>query len=119
MENMTPQRAGRLAELATRLDDPEPDDEFRDHLLEFYRELYDADRQVVLIDLIDRLRDNVGRQFVARRIHGPADAGHGHRHVHTHRSLVSPVISGETDLAVERLTQHLGEVKAGILAQIG
>jgi len=112
MENMTPHRAGRLAELATRLDEPEPDGEFREHLIAFYRELYDADRQVVLIDLIDRLRDNVGRQFVGRRIHG-------HGHVHTHRSLISPVISGEVDVAVERLGKHLDEVKAGILAQIG
>lgn len=110
MANMTPGRAGRLAELATRLDDPQPDGEFREDLIDFYRELYDADHQIVLIDLIDRLRDNVGRQFVGRRMHS---------HVHTHRSLVSPVISGEVDAAVERLTRHLDEVKIGILAQIG
>ena len=112
MANMSPARAGRLAELATRLDDPQPEDDFREDLLQFYRELYDADRQLVLIDLIDRLRDNVGRQLVGRRMHG-------HGHAHTHRALVSPVISGEVEAAVARLTGHLDEVKAAIVAQIG
>lgn len=110
MDNMTPERAGHLAELATRLDDPGPDAEFRENVIDFYRELYDADRQVVLIDLIDRLRDNVGTQFVGRRMHS---------HGHSHRSLISPVIAGEADVAVERLTAHLNEVRDGILAQLG
>ena len=55
---------------------------------------------------------HVGRQLVGRRMHG-------HGHAHTHRALVSPVISGEVEAAVARLTGHLDEVKAAIVAQIG
>jgi DNA-binding GntR family transcriptional regulator len=110
MAAMTPARAGRLAELATRLDNPEPDAEFRSDMIDFYRELYDADHQVVLADLIDRLRDRVGRQFVGRRIH---------EHPHSHRALISSVIAGDPEAAVQRLIAHLGDVKVGTLAQMG
>ena len=111
MANMSPERAGRLAELATRLDGPSHVEDFRGEMLDFYHELYDAEAQPVLIELIDRLRDKVGRQLVGRRMHGD--------HHRSHRALVSPVISGDVEAAVEQLTAHLAEVKEAILAQTG
>lgn len=109
MDNMTAERAGRLAELATRMDAGSPGGDFRSDLLDFYRVLYDGDHNPVLADLIDRLRDNVGRQLVARRLH---------HHHHMHRALISPVISGDVDAAVARLQDHLDEVKKAILTTI-
>ncbi|MGB4136566.1 MAG: GntR family transcriptional regulator [Microbacterium sp.] len=108
IETMTPDRAGRLTELAMRLDTPDPEDNFRELLLQFYHVMYDAEGNAVLTGLIDRLRDSVGRQYVARPIHA-----HDHSH---HRELVFPIISGRTEEAVKNLTEHLDTVKAAILA---
>lgn len=107
MEQMTPERAGRLAELATWLDDPGSGRTFRDELIDFYHQLYNGDQQPILIDIINRLRDNIGYQLVAQRIHG---------HQHTHRSLVSPVVAGDVDAAIECLLLHLASVKKSVLA---
>ncbi len=107
--NMTSERAGRLAALATKLDNPEEDDDFRDLLLRFYHELYHAETQPVLAAQIDRLRDNVGRQFVAQPMH---------THDHQHRGLAFAVISGDEEAAVEKLDAHLASVQSAILAQM-
>lgn len=109
MANMTPERAGRLAQLATWLDDPQSGTDFRDELLDFYHQLYDGEHQLILVDIIDRLRDNIGYHLVAQRIHD---------HQHTHRSLVSPVVAGNVDQAIESLLQHLDGVKQSVLAHI-
>lgn len=109
IEAMTPARAGHLMELAMRLDQHSEGDEFRDVLMRFYHELYDGTAQPVLVGLIDRLRDTVGPQFVARRVH---------MHDFSHRELVFPVITGDADTAVAQLTNHLESVRASILHQL-
>lgn len=109
MADMSAERAGRLAELATKLDNPDGTENFRDVLLRFYHELYNAEGQPVLTAQIDRLRDNVGRQFVAQPLH---------HHEHQHRTLAFAAIAGDEEAAIAQLEAHLDAVQAAVSSQM-
>jgi DNA-binding GntR family transcriptional regulator len=106
MGTMTPQRLQRLQELADQLDALEEGPRFVEARVEFYRELYDAERNPTLTKLIEDLRHSVGRYLLGKRI-----AGHTE---HLHRHLVERVASGDIEAAVGTLTEHLDKVRAGV-----
>ena len=56
---MTPERLAQLEQLAAELNAVENDEEFLSGATEFYHELYDAKRQPQLVEMIDKLRDEV------------------------------------------------------------
>lgn len=100
---MTPERLRRLVILARGVDDENHGDRFVDTRIAFYRELYDAAQNPLLVSMIERLRSDVGRYWLRRRIVG-REPGHGR--------LLEFVTAGDANAAVAWLQQHLHEVAA-------
>ncbi|HUY74097.1 MAG TPA: GntR family transcriptional regulator [Candidatus Dormibacteraeota bacterium] len=98
---MTPERLRRLTSLARHVDDENPGDRFVDTRIAFYRELYDAAQNPLLVSMIERLRSDVGRYWLRRRIVGREPG---------HRRLLEYVTAGDANAAVAWLQQHLHEV---------
>ncbi|MGH3586757.1 MAG: GntR family transcriptional regulator [Pseudonocardia sp.] len=109
IRSMTPERAERLVEMADRLDDPERTTDFLAERVAFYHELYAADRNPVLVGVIDQLRSSVGRDLLGLRVHD---------HAHSHRGLVDLVVSGDLPGARRWIKSHLDAVCAGLLAEL-
>jgi len=108
MARMTPQRLGRLTDLAAVLEAERHGKGFLDTRVAFYRELYDAHNNPMLVRMIDDLRALVGRFLLSIRI---VSADHGH-----HSTLVEHIAADDHDAAVTWLTAHLEGVSAGIRA---
>jgi DNA-binding GntR family transcriptional regulator len=106
MKTITPERIERLRELADRIDSAEDGPEFVDARVQFYHQLYDVERKPQLGKLVDELRDAVGRYLLRRRV--------SHGHSASHRALVEAVASGDVDLAVGWLSDHLSSVRDGV-----
>ena len=106
MQTMTPERIARLRELAVRVDSQDDGPEFVEARVQFYRELYDVEHKPQLVKLVDELRDAVGRYLLRRRV--------SHGHSASHRELVEAVASGDADVAVKWLSDHLATVLEGV-----
>jgi len=106
MTKMTPSRLASLRELAIQLDGQPEGGKFLDVRVRFYRELYDAENNPLLVEMIEELRSHVGRYLVSFRF----DAHHHNRHV----DLVDHVASGDLTAAETWLYGHLEAVRAGI-----
>lgn len=103
IENMTPERLQELEKIASRLDALEEGDQFLRTRVEFYDVLYDKARNPLLVDLIQRLRSDVGRYWLRLRVAGDqADS---------HRQLLRLV--GKRDVAGAQtfLQNHLERVR--------
>jgi DNA-binding GntR family transcriptional regulator len=100
--NMTPARLSHLEELARNLDEVDSGDSFVDLTIRFYLDLYEADRNPLLVSLIERLHSNVGRYWLSRRVLDPRDAAH--------TQLLSCVRNSDTDGAIGWLEAHLKQV---------
>jgi DNA-binding GntR family transcriptional regulator len=97
---MTPERLVRLGELARALDQEEPGDNFVEARISFYSELYDQAGNPLLVDLIERLRGDVGRYWLRRRVVEPS-----------HEALLRYAREGDAEGAVNWLVAHLEEVR--------
>jgi DNA-binding GntR family transcriptional regulator len=107
MARMTPDRLSRMQELAEQLDAEPEGAEFLDARVSFYREVYDAANNPLLVEMIEELRGHVGRYLLGFRFDG-----HSHRR---HASLVDYIRTGDLIAAETWLRSHLEEVRAGIM----
>lgn len=106
MARMTTMRAQTLVELGHRLDKRPEGGQFLDERVRFYRELYDAAENPVLIGIIEELRGTVGRYLLGLRLDHQHD-GHG--------KLAELAARGDVEGAEECLRQHLDEVCRGLI----
>ncbi|WP_176955689.1 GntR family transcriptional regulator [Sinosporangium album] len=98
---MTSARAARLRELGTALDEPHVSTSLVDERVAFYRELYDAEENPTTVEIIEDLRNSVGRYLLALRV----DHGAG-----GHRELARLASRGAADAAATHLRDHLEHV---------
>lgn len=106
MSRMRPERLEVLEDLARQLDEQPEGGEFLDVRVRFYRTLYDAENNPLLVELIEELRSNVGRYLLSFRL--------AHHHQGTHVTLVERVAAGDLVGAEAWLYSHLEGVRAGI-----
>lgn len=109
MEHMTPERVERVRELGRIADAEEEGSDFVDARTAFYAELYDAERNPVLWEMIEQLRLKVGRYVLGWRLVG------GSEHGHSHEKLIEAVAAGEVAPAVTVLREHLERVRDAVL----
>lgn len=108
MARMTPDRVERLRERADLLDAEHEGGSFVDLRVEFYRELYDAENNPRLVELIEELRSSVGRFLLGWRVSG-VHAGRGRHH-----ELIEHIASGNVGEAEKWLQNHLRQVSDGV-----
>lgn len=104
---MSKERITRLKSLAKELDKQPEGGGFLDVRVQFYRELYDAENNPLLIQLIEELRSHVGRYLLGFRFDG--------EHKHRHAELVDRVARGDRKAADAWLQSHLEQVRAGMV----
>jgi DNA-binding GntR family transcriptional regulator len=110
LEAMTPERLAELERIAARLDRAERSPASVKMRTEFYELLYDRDRNPVLVELVDRLRSDVGRYWARRR---EASA-----HEHGHRPLLHYARTRNVDAAAAWLQAHFSEVADELVAAL-
>jgi DNA-binding GntR family transcriptional regulator len=103
---MTADGVATLRELAEELDKQAPGNEFVDIRVRFYRELYDAKRNPLLVQVIEELRSRVGRYLLSFRF----DSAHDHEH----GELVRFIANGDVPGAQQWMKGHLEGVRRGI-----
>ncbi|GII90546.1 GntR family transcriptional regulator [Sinosporangium siamense] len=103
---MTSARAARLRELGTALDEPHISASLVDERVAFYRELYDAGENPTTVEIIEDLRNSVGRYLLGLRV----DHGAG-----GHRELARLASRGDADTAAAHLRDHLEHVSRRII----
>jgi DNA-binding GntR family transcriptional regulator len=106
MTKMTPLRLQSLHDLAAQLDEQPEGGQFLEVRVRFYRELYDAENNPLLVEMIEELRSHVGRYLLSFRFDG--------QHRNRHLELVNHVESGDLTGAEAWLYSHLESVRAGI-----
>ncbi len=99
---MTPERLARLERIAARLDRSARSAGSVRLRTEFYDELYDGQQNPVLVELIDKLRSDVGRYWMRRRQSSQLE--------HGHRPLLAYARTGDVEGAVAWLDRHFREV---------
>jgi DNA-binding GntR family transcriptional regulator len=104
IETMTPERLATLESLAAALDAQETGEAFLEARLEFYRVLYGASENVIITSAIERLRSDVGRYWLRRRV--------AHHHEPEHAWLLRYVRERDAEGAIGWLERHLEEVAA-------
>lgn len=104
IRTMTPERADRLRSLAAKLDAAEEGSAFLEDRVTFYHELYDVDRNPVLVGLIDHLRRSVGRELLNQRVEQ-----------HGHREMAEKAAGGDVNGAKAALREHLSDVCEALL----
>ena len=102
IERMTPELLERLNDVAERLDAEAPGDAFLEARLEFYRELYGVAGNPLMISMVEKLRSDVGRFWLRRRV--------AHSHEPQHSRLLRYVRRRDADGAAHWLEAHLREV---------
>ncbi|WP_283133336.1 GntR family transcriptional regulator [Rhizohabitans arisaemae] len=103
---MTSARAARLRDLGTALDAPHDTSSLVDERVAFYRELYDIEENPVAVEIIEDLRNSVGRYLLGLRV------DHG---TNGHRELARLAARGDADAAEAHLRDHLDEVSRKII----
>lgn len=111
IEAMTPERLEHLERLARALNEITDGEQFLAERNAFYSELYDAQRQPRLVALIEKLRDEVGRYWLERRVDYVSRPGE-----RDHLQLVGFLRSGDADAAVAWLETHLHRVRDELIA---
>ena len=107
MMHMTSIRAAELKSLAQQLDAQPEGTPFLDARVRFYRELYDAQHNPLLAQLIEELRSHLGRYLLGIRL------GDYHER-HRHAELVGYVANDDFTGAESWLNEHLETVRRGI-----
>lgn len=108
MTRVGPERLDRLRSLAKQLDEEPEGGEFLEIRVRFYRDLYDADHNPLLVQMIEELRSMVGRYLLSYRILGDR------AHTHVHSDLVGYVAAGDLASAESWIYSHLDQVRKGI-----
>jgi DNA-binding GntR family transcriptional regulator len=102
IESMTPGLLERLKEIAERLDAVAPGEGFLAARLEFYRELYGPAGNPLMVSMVEKLRSDVGRYWLRRRV--------ARSHEPQHARLLGYVRKRDADGAARWLEAHLREV---------
>lgn len=110
MEAMTPERLERLRDLAASSDEQREGSTFVEARNAFYHELYDAEGNPLLVQMIDDLRVKVGRYLLGWRLVSG--------HTHSHTAMADVVANGDTDAAEAELAGHLASVRDGVLSML-
>lgn len=113
MTAMTPERLQRLEELANELNTVESNEEFLSLREDFYHELYDAKRQPKLVDMIDKLRNEVARYSIEHNLNYTRPPGD-----RDHVQLLAFLQADDVEGAVEWLDGHLDTVCERLLTRI-
>jgi DNA-binding GntR family transcriptional regulator len=113
MTAMTPERLERLEELAAELNAVESNEEFLQRREEFYHELYDLKRQPRLVDMIDKLRNEVARYSIEHNLNYVRPPGE-----RDHQQLLAFLKANDTEGAVEWLRAHLEQVRERLLTRL-
>lgn len=106
IDTLTKERIKRLRVLADELDKRAEGSGFVDARVDFYRELYDAERNPRLVELVESLRASVGRYLLGVRV------THG-KHA-SHRALVEALAGGDVEKALAWLHDHITTVSKGV-----
>lgn len=108
MMDVTPSRVAELKALAQELDAQPEGSQFLEARVRFYRALYDAQHNPLLVEMIEDLRGHLGHYLLGFRL--------GHRQEHRHTELVVYVASGDSASAEAWLNTHLEVVREGLEA---
>lgn len=103
--DIEPDRLALLQTIAKKLDRHKEGDEFLDLRIRFYRELYAAESNPLLVEMIDDLRSHVGRYYLGFKFPDR------HRH---HTDLIARIADGDLDGAKSWLTEHFDRIRMGI-----
>jgi DNA-binding GntR family transcriptional regulator len=110
IEAITPELLERLKVIAERLDAEAPGEGFLEARLEFYRELYGAAGNPLMLSMVEKLRSDVGRFWLRRRV--------AHSHEPQHERLLRYVRRRDAEGATRWLEAHLNEVAEELAAQV-
>ena len=113
MTAMTPERLARLEELAAELNAVENAEEFLQRREEFYHQLYDARRQPKLVDMIDKLRGEVGRYSIEHNLNYVRPPGE-----RDHQLLLAFLKANDAEGAIAWLNAHLDQVLERLLTRL-
>jgi DNA-binding GntR family transcriptional regulator len=105
MGSMTPERLEHLDQLARALNEVKDGEEFLNRRNEFYRELYDGERQPHLVGLIEKLRAEAGRYWLERKVEYVSRPGQ-----RDHLHLLEFIRAEDEAGAVDWLHNHLQRV---------
>jgi DNA-binding GntR family transcriptional regulator len=106
MPRLRPERLKRMRELATQLDSQPEGIDLIDTRVRFYREVYDAANNPLLVEIIEELRGHVGRYLLSFRAGG---------HQNTHGELIDRIEAGDLMAAESWLRTHIEEVRTRII----
>jgi DNA-binding GntR family transcriptional regulator len=102
IETMTRERLAELESLAAKLDAEPPGDGFLEARMDFYRSLYGAAENPLIVSMIEKLRSDVGRFWLRRRV--------AHGHEPEHARLVRYIHTRDAEGASRWLEDHLSQV---------
>ena len=108
IERMTPERLAELESLAARLDATASGETFVETRVQFYKVLYATAGNDLIVSMIEKLRSDVGRFWLRRRL--------AHGNEPQHARLLDYVRSGDADGAAKWLQAHLSEVAEQLAA---
>ncbi len=108
MARMTPERLATLRELATKLDNTEEGQDSVEARVAFYREVYDAANNPLLVEIIEDLRSHVGRYLLSEQLNSTRHTRHG--------ELIDYMSKGDLTAAEAWQYSHLEQVRQGIAA---
>lgn len=106
-------RLERLEKLAIEMDEEQNGELFLQQRLSFYRELYDEEARPLLVSILERLREDVGRYWIRLRVVDKQSQEHNHM------KLVEFVRAGNPDAAVRWRSDHLRRVRDELASRIG
>jgi len=113
MTAMTPECLHKLEDLANELNTVESNEEFLALREAFYHELYDEKRQPKLVDMIDKLRNEVARYSIEHNLNYVRPPGE-----RDHVQLLAFLQADDVEGAVEWLDGHLDTVCERLLTRI-
>ena len=102
MERLGESEIAELSDLAARMDEVGEGDEFLDLRQRFYRRLYEIAARPRTVEMILKLRADVGRYWLTLRVVGHEDSGH--------RVIVDAIRAGDPVSAEQWLEEHLTKV---------
>lgn len=112
IDSISEERLARMDKLAAKMDKQRSGERFLELRSDFYRELYDGETRPLLVSILERLREDVGRYWARLRL---ADKKSGEDN---HMQLLEHIRAKDADAATGWLSEHLGRVRNELVALI-
>lgn len=112
-ETMTPERLDELDEIARELHEMRGGEEFLQRRFEFYRALYDEDRNPHLVALIEKLLVESGRFWLDHRLDPVLQPQAG-----AHQQVLERLRAGDVEGAVKVMEGHLQDLRTQLAARM-